>query len=129
MTKLITKALKTTLAGVAAVGLTLTASAALASTDHFTFIGAPYQSDGHPLAEAQAYIARNIKPGMPMPIARRIVAKTGAYCGPVRRSDGVVHCTAESFQRVPGAFSDVVYTVRIVPGADGSVAATTVSRH
>jgi hypothetical protein len=128
MTKLIANALKTTLAGVTTVGLALTASAALASTDHFTFIGAPYQFDGHPLAEARSYIARNVKPGMPMPLARRIVAKTGAYCGPLGRGDGVVRCTAETFQRVPGAFSDVVYTVRIAPAADGAVATATVSR-
>lgn len=129
MTALIANSRKTTLAGVAAVGLALAASAATASTSHFTFIGAPYLSDGDPLAEAQAYIARNVTPGMPMPLARRIVAKTGAYCASARPGDGVVHCTAETFQRVPGAFSDVVWTVRIVPAADGAVATASVSRH
>jgi hypothetical protein len=129
MTTFIANSLKTTLAGVAAVGLALTAPAATASTEHFTFIGAPYQSDGHPMAEAQDYIARSVKPGTPMPLARKIVAKTGAYCAPSRRVEGVVDCTAETFQRVPGAFSDVVWTVRIVPGADGTVASAAVSRH
>jgi len=128
MTTFIANSLKTALAGVAVVGLALTASAATASTTHFTFIGAPYQFDGHPMAEAQGYIARSVKPGTPMPLARKMVAKAGAYCAPSRRGDGVVDCTAETFQRVPGAFSDVVWTVRLVPAADGTVASATVSR-
>jgi hypothetical protein len=129
MTTFIANSLKTTLAGVAAVGLALAAPAAMASTDHFTFIGAPSRADGdHPLAEAQAYIARSVKAGTPMPLARKIVAKTGAYCKPSRRGEGVVDCTAETFRRVPGAFNDVVWTVRLVPAADGTVTSATVSR-
>ena len=128
MTTHIANSLKTTLAGVAAAALTLTASAAMASIGHFTFIGAPYQPDGHAMAEAQDYIASSVKPGTPMPIARKVVAKTGAYCKAARPGDGVVHCTAESFQRVPGGFNDVVWTVRLAPAADGSVATASVSR-
>jgi hypothetical protein len=128
MTMLITNSLKTTLAGVAAAGLTLIAPAAMAATQHFTFIGADL-ADGHPLAQAQAYLASNVTPGTPMPLGRSIVAKSGAYCGSPRQTDGVVHCTAETFQRIPGAFRDVVWTVRIAPGPDGSVASVRVSRH
>jgi hypothetical protein len=128
MTTFVANSLKTGLAGVAAIGLALTAPAATASTNHFTFIGAPYQFDGHPMAEAQDYIARSVKPGTPMPLARKIVAKTGAYCKAARPRDGVVRCTAETFQRVPGGFNDVVWTVRLAPAADGSVATASVDR-
>ena len=128
MTTFNANSLKAALAGVAAIGMALTAPAATASTTHFTFVGAPYKFDGHPMAEARDYIARSVKPGTPMPLARKIVAKTGAYCAPSRRGEGAIDCTAETFQRVPGAFSDVVWTVRLVPGTDGTVASATVSR-
>ena len=126
MTIVITNSLAAALAGVATVGLALTAPT-MAWTEDFTFESIDLAS-GHSLADAKAYIAKNVTPGMPMPVALKIVEKTGAACGSPRASDGVVHCKAETLQHVPGELRDVVWTVRLAPAANGTLASAKVSR-
>jgi hypothetical protein len=125
MTPVIANSLKTALAG-AAVGVALTAPA-IAWSENFTFESIDLAS-GHSLAQARTYIARNVTPGTPMPVALSIVKKAGADCGSPRPSDGVVHCRAETLQHVPGELRDVVWTVRLAPAADGALASAKVSR-
>jgi hypothetical protein len=104
------------------------ATLAHANAPKFTFNAVEYMSSDQREAAAQAFIGQNITAGEPIAVALKTVEQAGAYCHGVS-ADGAISCTHSSFERHPGqGFADVTWKVRIIPAADGSVAAATVNR-
>ena len=118
---------KTALA--AALGaLALSAGAASASAERFTFSGVEYAPRDQREPMAQAYIARSMAPGASMLDAIVAAQRATARCGRPA-ADGVVVCKESSMEKKPGEdLSDITWTVRLVPTADGRVADASVTR-
>lgn len=112
-----------------AAALTLSSAAvALAAPPPFNFYAVEFQSHDQRVPLAQAYVARTMAPGEPMSVAVAAARKAGARCGRPDAS-GVTVCTESSQQRPAGrGMDDVLWTVRITPAADGTVAHATVAR-
>ena len=93
----------------------------------FSFTSVEFMDRDQRLPAAQAFLARNLTPGMPMSAAVTILRRAGTYCHAPR--DGVVTCTHSSMQRHPAEdLQDVTWTVKLTPASDGALGLATVSR-
>ena len=113
----------------AALGMfALAAGAASASGERFTFSGVEYAPRAQRVPKAQAYVRRTMAPGVSMQVAIDAAQRAGARCDRPA-ADGVVVCKESSMEKKPGEdLSDITWTVRLVPTADGRVADASVTR-
>ncbi|MBE7217931.1 MAG: hypothetical protein INR64_05620 [Caulobacteraceae bacterium] len=104
------------------------ATTAFAHAEPFTFSGVEYAPRDQRESLAQAYVARTMAPGTPMPEAIAAAAHAGARCT-APGAGGEVVCREASMEKKPGEdLSDISWTVRLTPTADGRVADATVQR-
>ena len=111
-----------------ALSASLLATAAAAAPQSFTFFGVQFAPRDQREPLAQAWITRAIPVGSPYAQALAEARKAGARCGRPQ-ADGAVDCRASTLLHRPGEhLSDITWDVRLVPAADGTVAAATLVR-
>lgn len=115
------------LAGCMSLGLMAAASGAQAQSPEFSFRTVEYMPAAERVVAAQAFLAGDIKAGMPMARAVADIRAAGAYCQAPKAS-GAVTCISSSLASPEDQLGDVVWRVKLSPAADGSLAGASVSR-
>ena len=116
-----------TTAAMAGAAACLLSRVALAAPQPFSFHSVEFMDRDQRLPAAQAFVAGNLTPGMPMDGAVMVLRRAGAYCR--KPQGGVVSCIHSSMQRHPGQdLQDVTWTVVLTSTPSNTLAAATVSR-
>lgn len=128
---------ETKLHGARAIAVVVVASTSLVSaaavsahTRSFSFGSVEFMPRDQREAAASAFVADELPPGTPISTALHVLRKADAYCHAPRLPDGSITCSHYSFKQHPddAGIVDVIWTVKVNPTADGTVASASVHR-
>jgi hypothetical protein len=114
--------------GAALVLAACTAYPGGAEAHGFSFRSVEYMPRGQRVPAAQAFVAANITPGMPMPAAESVLRDAGVFCD--ASPDGGIACSKTSMVAHSDQKSeeDIQWQVRVTPDASGNVSSASVRR-
>jgi hypothetical protein len=94
----------------------------------FSFRSVEYMPRGQRETAAEAFIAANITPGMPMSAARSVLREAGTFCD--ASTGGGMSCSKTSIvaHSDQGTEEDIQWVVLVTPDASGNVSSASVRR-
>jgi hypothetical protein len=101
-----------------------------ASAKPFSFGHVEYMPRDQRVPAAQAFVAKKLPPGTPIASALEILRRADGSCRTPNAAGKPITCTHASFEHRPlsAELTDVIWIVKIIPSADGTVASATVQR-